>query len=180
MERLEYDRLVELEEAMIDSLWDVLTKANATDTLEQLLDAMGLAHLMRDVLGLEPPLDTWEDGRILVVGDAQCRPKDLAGVAKGLGLDPSRIEYVDADEATNYDFTRLEYSPKWCAVLFGATPHSTRGKGEDSSLITHMERCRDRYPEVRRLTANGGLKITKTNFRNELRSLMEEGIVAAG
>ena len=84
-------------------------------------------------------------------------------MAKDLGLDPGRIEFVDADEATNYDFTKLEYSPRWCAVLFGATPHSTRGKGSDTSTITHMENNRDRYPEVRRLYANGALKITKTN-----------------
>lgn len=180
MERLEFDQLVELEDAIIDNLWDALTKANADGSLKQLLSSIGLSHLVQEVLGIEPPLKTWREGKILVVGDAQCRPKDLIGVAKDLGIGQTRIEYVDIDKITNYDFTKLEYSPNWCAVLFGATPHSTKGKGRDSSTLSHMEKHRDRYPEVRRLQANSRLKITKTNFRETLQSLIAEGFVVAG
>lgn len=180
MERLEYEQLVELEDAIIDNLWEVLAKANAEDSLERLLTSMGLSYLTKDVLGIEPPLKTWQDGKILVVGDAQCRPKDLAGVAKDMEISPKRIEYIDSGEATNYDFTQLEYSPRWCAVLFGATPHSTKGKGGDSSTIAHMENNRDRYPEVLRLRANNQLKITKTNFREALSKLMDAGLLEVG
>lgn len=179
MESLGYDQLIDLEEAILDNLWDALTKANADGSLEQLLSSIGLAHLLKEVLGIEPPLNTWGDGRILVVGDAQCRPKDLMGVAKSMGINPRRIEYIDSNEATNYDFAQLEYSRNWCAVLFGATPHSTKGRGEDSSIIAHLEKNRERYPEVRRLHANKRLKITKTNFRETLQSLIDKGIVVA-
>ena len=177
MEHLEYDQLLELQDAIIDNLWGIVTKANADGSLEQLLSSMGLSYLTKEVLGIEPPLKTWGNGKILVVGDAQCRPKDLMGVAKGRGIASERIEYVDASEATNYNFTRLEYSPNWCAVLFGAMPHSTKGKGEESSTISHMEKNRDRCPVVKRLYASNQLKITKSNFREALQSLITEGIV---
>ena len=180
MEALDHDQLIDLEDAIIDNLWDVLTRRNVEGTLDKLLREMGLYDELAGLLGIAKPLETWGEGKILVVGDAQCRPKDLVGVAKAMGIKAERIEFVDVDEATNYDFSHLEYSPKWCAVLFGATPHSTKGKGEDSSTITHMENNRDRYPEVVRLHANSQLKITKTNFREALTGLMNAGLLAAG
>lgn len=180
MSTLDEGQLIDLEEGIIDNLWSLLTRRNAEGTLDRLLRDMDLYDELVDLLGIPKPLDTWKDGKILVVGDAQCRPKDLVGVAKSMGISSERMVFVDVDEATNYDFAQLEYSPRWCAVLFGATPHSTKGKGEDSSTITHMENNRDRYPEVRRLHANSRLKITKTNFRNELNSLMDAGLLEAG
>lgn len=180
MSVLEENQLIDLEESIIDNLWALLTRRNAEGTLDRLLRDMDLYDELVDLLGIPKPLDTWKDGKILVVGDAQCRPKDLMGVAKSMGIRSDRVVFVDVDEATNYDFTQLEYSPRWCAVLFGATPHSTKGKGKDSSTITHMENNRDRYPEVRRLYANSKLKITKTNFRNELTSLIDAGLLEAG
>lgn len=126
-----------------------------------------------------PALETWSEGKVVVFGDAQARPRDLYGVAKTLGIERSRIEFVDYRESEHYDFRKLEYNHNVVAVMFGANPHSVRGKGSFSSVIVRMERQRDVFPRVIRLYANGGLKVTKTNFRTKLAELIDAGLLAA-
>ena len=57
-------------------------------------------------------------------------------------------------------------------------PHSTHGKDEFSSVINRMENT-EGFPCVRRATANGGLKITKTNIKQILREELESGFLVA-
>lgn len=179
MALLDADQLLELEDLIMDELTCVLARKNVDGTLERLLDDMGLADLLTSILELPVRLKTWSDGYILVVGAPQGMEHDLRGAAKTMGVDPERIDFVPYEDATNYVYKNLEWSPKWCAVLFGASPHSGRGKGEDSSILAHLESHRERYPEVRRLVAGGRLKDTMSNFRRELSKLIDEGMVIA-
>ena len=179
MRRLSEDELLMLEEDVLDGLWDTLEAANASGSLGLLLNALGMSELVEKHLREPGALFTLPEGKILVVGARPRMEEDLRGVAKTLGVSSGRIEFLRYEDTTNYDFRKLEYSYAYCAVLFGHAPHSARGKGEDSSIITHIEGHRERYPECRRLYAGGENKVTKTSFRDALTSLMGEGLVMA-
>ncbi len=179
MRVLSDDELLLLEEDVLDRLWDALDAANGSGTLGYLLNVLGMSELVEKHLREPDALLTLPEGKILVVGALPRMENDLRGVAKRLGVSSDRIEFLRYEDTTNYDFRKLEYSYAYCAILFGHAPHSARGKGDDSSIITHIEGHRDRYPECRRLYAGGENKVTKTSFRDALASLMGEGLVAA-
>lgn len=67
--------------------------------------------------------------------------------------------------------------------LFGGgwkgAPYSAKGKGDDSSIITHIEGNREIYPELRRLYVGSENKVTKTSLKNALTGLMDNELVAA-
>lgn len=175
---LDYEQLIELERAIREKLIEILTLKNRDGTLKQFMSDIGMSTLLADMLSQNVRLETWREGRILIVGAPQRMEKDLRGAAKTMGINPERLDFITYDETTNYAFRNLENSPKWCAVLFGAGPHSARDMGKDSSILIHLEKNRDRFPETRRLTAGQRLKVTKTNFKDELAKLIEEGQVA--
>lgn len=179
MDKLGTEELLELQEEILARLPEeiiaVLVRLNANGRLEEFLHLIGMGDLAEG----NEPLETWPEGMVVVFGDARARPKDLCGVAKELGISRDRIVFVNHDESVRYDFRKLEYNHNIVAVMFGAVPHSTSGKGSDSSVIARMERMRDVFPRVIRLTANGSLKVTKTNFRENLESLISAGLLAA-
>lgn len=179
MDKLGTEELLELQEEILTRLPEeitaVLVRLNANGRLEEFLHLIGMGDLAEG----NEPLETWPEGKVVVFGDARARPKDLCGVAKELGISRDRIVFVEHDESVRYDFRKLEYNHNIVAVMFGAVPHSTSGKGSDGSVIARMERMRDVFPKVIRLTANGSLKVTKTNFRENLESLISAGFLVA-
>lgn len=168
-----------VEDVVLDNLSELLAKRNVQGTLGGLLADLGVLDGVNAGLGETNGLRTWPEGKILVVGAPQKMEKDLRGAAKDKGIAPNRLVFVAYDDATNYRFDDMEYQPTYCAILFGCVPHSARGRGGDASVIAHIERHRERYPECRRLTAGGKLKVTMTNFKEALGDLMDEGLVAA-
>ena len=58
--------------------------------------------------------------------------------------------------------------------MVGPAPHSTHEKGNSGSIISEMESHPDMYPRVIRLGSSGGLKITKSDFREKLEQLVRE------
>lgn len=177
MDRLATEELLDLQEEILERLPEcisaVLVTLNMNGRLEELLRMIG----MDDLVDGAEQLEAWPEGKIVVFGDAQARPKDLYGVAKSLGVAKDRVVFVGHDDSVRFDYRTLEYNHAVVAVMFGSIPHSTRGKGADSSVIVRMERQRDVYPRVIRLWANGKLKITKTNFRDNVKSLITQGVL---
>lgn len=178
MDRLTTEELLDLQEEILarlpESITALLISLNTNGRLEEFLYLIG----MGDLVDGKEPLEVWSEGRVIVFGDTQIREKDLFGVAKDMGVSKERIEFIDFNEAKRFDYKTLEYNHKVVAVMFGAVPHSTSGKGSDTSVITKMERKRDVFPKVIRLNANGTLKVTKTNFRESLKELIESGLIA--
>lgn len=118
------------------------------------------------------------DGKILVIGVPSCKLKELQGIFNAFGL-KSRLEcYTDYESIQRYNFSNLMYNDKYRLIIVGPMPHSTYGKDEFSSVINCMENT-EGFPCVRRATANGGLKITKTNIKQILREELEPGFLAA-
>ena len=179
MRILTEDELLQLEEDILDRLWGCLCAANTNGALGLMLNSMGLSNLAETYLRDPDELFTLPEGKILVVGALPRMEVELRGVAKQLGISPDRVEFLRYEDTTNYNFHRLAYNYSYCAILFGHAPHSARGKSDDSSIITHIESNRDRYPTCLRLYAGGENKATKTSLRNALVGLMDDGLVVA-
>lgn len=174
---LEILELVELEEAIMlelpDTISHILSRANRTGVMEELLGMLEMTHLLQPTIRSE----TDRDGKIVVIGESEVTEERLLAIAKGLGLEKKRFEFcLDYDKAQRFDYRKLQYEPSYRVVLFGPIPHSTAGKGESKSTITEIER-KVGYPRVVRLQNGHALKITKNNFKTALMELIDENYI---
>ena len=118
------------------------------------------------------------DGKILIIGETNCKIKDLQGIFNAMGL-KGRLEcHTDYEDIQRYKFNNLMYNNKYRLIIVGPMPHSTYGKDEFSSVINRMENTKG-FPCVRRAIANGGLKITKTNIKQILQEELNSGFLVA-
>lgn len=174
---LEINELVDLEEAILqelpETLSHILSKANRTGQMDELLDMLEMTHLLQPTVKSE----TYRDGKIVVIGESEVTEERLLNIAKGLGLEKKRFEFcLDYDKAQRFDYRKLQHEPNYRLVLFGPVPHSATGKGESSSIITEMERKLG-YPRVVRLQGNRALKITQNSFKVALKELIDENYI---
>ena len=163
---LEYEELEEI----LDKIQDKVISANRLGQLETLLSSWGLS----DLLGTESAYATDPKGKIVVIGGSEVKENILLGIIKSLGIDKDRFEFhLDYNETQKYDYKKLRYKPNYRVVMFGPTPHSSTGKHYSSSVIAEMKNHQG-YPRVEVLSANNANKITKSNFRQTLESLIRE------
>ena len=165
MKKLNNEELAEL----LDEIDKRISDANRYGMLEELLRKAGWLDLIRETTEYQP----YENGIIVVIGESEVKESVLTGIAKKYGISKDRLEFcLDYEKAKNYEYRKLQYAPKYRAVLFGPVPHSTSGKEDFSSVITNMEQTAG-YPQVIRITESNGihLKITKTSFSTALSKL---------
>lgn len=159
----------ELEE-VIEAVTAKITLANRTDTLEELLERWGLQDLIRK----DSFYDTDPKGKIVVIAGTQVKEKDLLGVVKSLGLDKNRFEFcLEYEKTKMYNYKKLRYNPNYRVVMFGAVPHSSKGKNDSGSVISEMQ-TNEGYPRVLALSDGNCAKLTKSNFKEGLQKLIEE------
>ena len=158
-----------------DVLDDLLLEYDQREMLEEFLSMLKMSSLLE----IEEVLHTFPHGKIYLMGDSAVKEKDLIGISESLGISKDRIVRVQFNDTVNFDYSIFENNPKIGAVMFGPMPHKTEGCGDYSSVIARMEDHREMYPRVIRLMANGVLKITKTNFKSELKNLLDSGLLVA-
>lgn len=155
--------------AMLNEVFNKIRKeaqlANAKGGLDAYLDKFGIDTMTTEV-------QEKRGKKILVVGvNTGIRVKDIKGLFKKYGV-AERLETLEYDESTNYNFHDLAYSDAYLCVMFGPVPHSTVGRKSSSSIVEEMEAQTEMYPKIIRLTdTNGNLKMTKNNLRKALESL---------
>lgn len=170
---LNIEELEDIIKKVKDSIDGIITLANRTGNLDELLNNMGLASLLHKKSAYE----TEKNGKIVVIGQSKVKKEILVGIINKLGLDKNRFEFcLDYNESKTYNYKKLRYSPKYRVVMFGPVPHSSVGKNDSSSVIAEMKN-EEGYPCVRVLDGSNGLKITKTNFKKELYKLIEENYI---
>ena len=173
---LNHIELIELEDSLASELLSVLSKCNRSGELDNLLNALvsfGFSNPYKSA-AYNAEHDTFKDGKIVVVGDSEIKEEQLKGIAKALNIDKNRFEFVlGYGDAKKYNYSKLRYNSSYRVVMFGPVPHSTPGKGSFASTISNIEQS-DGYPKVVRLTSNNQLKITKTNFRETLETLLKQ------
>lgn len=148
----------------------VLSKLNRSGGLEEFLNTLDMA----DLLETQQEIYSYKDGKIVVIGGSEVKEEILLSIAKKLGLDKSRFEFcLDYKQIQKYDFKKMQYAPQYRVVLFGPSPHSGHGKGDSGSILAEVEKS-PAYPRVERLVSGNELKITKSNFREMLKRLIED------
>lgn len=120
-------------------------------------------------------------GKIVIIGGAEMKRNKFEGMIKNkYGLSnleiQKKFELVFEYEGLNhYNFNKLS-KYDYAVILIGPVPHSVRGKGNFSSLITMLESNKDNfYPPVYRLSQEDS--ITKSQVENALDKLIEDGLI---
>ncbi len=159
--------------------------ANATGDLISLLDKLGISYKQKD--SEEEKVSSGNPlGKVLIIGESAVKQNNITGMLKDpeFGFSNSsiqkRFEFVfEYETLSSYSFNKLS---KWnyAVILAGPMPHSVKGRGSETSLLTTLENNKDDfYPPVVRLTANEQLKITKQNVHDIILDLMKKGVIAA-
>lgn len=174
------NELVALEEALRQrfdtDLTRILCDLNRAGELEDALGMWGLDDLLCSDDGYKVD----KMGKILIVGDSQVKKELLISVAKDLGINKNRLEFVlSYAEAKKYNMSRIQYNRDYCLILFGPVPHSGVSKGDFSSEITAVMSTPG-FPPMKRLISNEQLKITKNNFKQALEDALDAGIIRKG
>lgn len=163
-----------LKEVLYNNFSEILFRVNYSGQLSELLNVLGLESLLP-----YQRVNSKKQGVILVIGQSEVKQNKLLAVAKDLGFDKNRFEFcLDYNEAKTFPYRKMQYSPKYSAVLVGAMPHSVKDKGDFSSMITAMEK-QEGYPPVIRMGSNE-LKITKSNFEQALKGLLNQNLLRGG
>jgi hypothetical protein len=172
-----------LEDYIVTQLPDILTyvleSANESGRLRELLELLHLDRLLPQSYTSTP----YSTGKILVFAGKTVKEKDLLGVAKSLGISKERFVFYDYEQAKAFQYDSLECNAGISAILFGSVPHKTVGTENNNSVIANIERKADEgiiWAPVVRLHANNELKLTKTNFREALSQLIDDGSIAVG
>ncbi|MGG0716278.1 hypothetical protein ABE096_01585 [Robertmurraya massiliosenegalensis] len=168
------DQLLDIIAEASYRLHSELRAAGRKNKLQEYLISIGMGDLFpeeKDAYKFE----SYPDGKILIIGRNEVKPQVIIGTLKDLGIPKEQIELcLGYDEAKTYPYNKLQYNPKYRAVLFGPLPHSVVGKGESSSIITHLE-TNEGFPRVIRLTANNELKMTKSSLKSAVSELLHTG-----
>jgi len=113
------------------------------------------------------------DLKILLFGDSQVRKNDLYGIAKNFGLSIDQLELrTDYDKNKNFDIRGIQYKCQYSGILIGAISHSSKGKGDYSSIVETLQK-EGGYPlNIALRDCNGALKVTKENFKKGLNEIL--------
>ena len=166
-----YDLTYRLEEEFHSNLNKILSSLNQSGQLIKILSMMGLENLL-------PQDKVFHNTKkiIVVIGQSNTKVDKLIGVAKELGFHKEQFLFcLDYNDAKTFQYKKLQYSPKYAAVLVGAIPHSTKDKGGFSSIISALEH-QNGYPPVIRI-GNNELKITKSSFKQSLSDLISKKLL---
>ena len=162
----------ELREEIDEKLTGILCRLNRTGQLEDFLKMVECDHLLKS----ENKYRVYKNGKIVVLGQSDVRADVLLISANKLGIAKDRLElYLDYEDGKKFDIKKLEYNPKYSAVLVGPMGHSGVGKGDYGSVISAMEQ-KEGYPPVIKLGGDS-LKITKSNFKKTLLELLNNNII---
>lgn len=164
-----------LEPVLNDSLLPILITLNQNGRLAQFLDIIDQRELLDpDVSGFVP----LRDKKILILGDSRIKDEHIYKTLGEQGISKDRIELHTEYEPSKINVDSLKYTSEYSLILLGPIPHSMTGKGPYSSVVTRLE-TEIGFPPVKRLTAGGELKITKTSLIKALEEALYEELVVA-
>ncbi len=111
--------------------------------------------------------------KILIIGEEHhLKKNDIVGIAKSLNIDKDKIDLIlDYNRIVNINFASLECSGVYSDIIFGANPHSTKDKGDFSSITEKIKQNQQNYPKLHLLRTNNSaneLKLTKTSLKEAL------------
>lgn len=121
------------------------------------------------------------DGKIVIIGGSEMKRNKFEGMVKSkYGLSNTEIQkrfelVLEYEGLNHYNFNKLSKFD-YAVILMGPAPHSVKGKGNYSSLITMLEANQENfYPPVHRLSQDA--PITKSQVEIALDDLISKGII---
>lgn len=169
----------------LDDRWDaVIAKLNTNGRLEELFELVGYDFNSDDGRTTRP----FKDKKIVIIGASRLGKQDLLDTCKEMGFSEERFDlHLDYETVKMKDFIAAYRNNMNCsAILLGPMPHSAKGKGCYSSLISAM-RTQEGFAPVRVLGERRGSnnnvvppKITKSELQNALQELITSGLVDVG
>lgn len=174
---LTVEELSELEDKVMEEIPHKITTAlirlNRNGGLEEFLTILD----MKDLLEEQQEFYSYKEGKIAVIGGTEIKEGVFLGIAKKLGIDKSRFEFcLHYKQIQKYNFKKMQYALQYRVILFGPLPHSGYGKVGSGSILAEVEKS-SAYPRVERLVSGNELKITKSNFRDKLKKLIDEDYI---
>ncbi len=152
-----------------DRMRETLIRLNQAGKIESLLELLGIQNQYGE-------LTVAKSSKILVIGQSEVKVKVFQHIAKAMGMDKARFEFcLEYKKAKGYNFRHLQYSDKYALVIVGPMPHSTRDKGDFSSVIARMEH-EEGYPPIMR-TGSNSLSLSKSSFEQALKTALAEGVI---
>ncbi len=147
---------------------------NMIDKLNDVVKFTGIGKCLPEK---DSSFSTLKNGKILVLGFTPLRVKDINGIFKIFGISKDRVELcVLKEDIKVFDSKKLEYNPKYSAVLVGPVPHKTVSTGDFDNLISKLENT-EGYPPVKRTCSSIELKITNSSLKKAIRELIDEGVI---
>ena len=107
--------------------------------------------------------------KILIIGNLSGNINDYINAAKSLGIKPGNLEFVGYEEFKRFNAEKLKNSLEYSDLIFGPTPHKTKGMGDTSSFLALAEKNTGQFPKVIRSEANSidrHLKFSISSFKN--------------
>ena len=165
------DELEDISKQIYDALPAAIQKLNRYGQLDSLLDLLGINKSATDYK------KTIRKGKILVLGQLDTSVESICKIGEKYKISRKRFEIVsEYDDCANFDYKNLQYSQKYCMIMFGPQPHKGKNIGDNNSGIAAVEKF-DFYPPSIRV---GHLKITKSSFEAALRQCINEGYIEKG
>lgn len=165
------DELEDISKQIYDALPAAIQMLNRYGQLDSLLDLLGINKSATDYN------KTIRKGKILVLGQLDTSVESICKIGEKYKISRKRFEIVsEYDDCANFDYKNLQYSQKYCMIMFGPQPHKGKNIGDNSSGIAAVEKF-DFYPPSIRV---GHLKITKSSFEAALRQCINEGYIEKG
>ena len=136
-----------------------LEMAQENECLDELIDKYGIIMETYDM-----PVN--KRMKILVIGQLAGKLNDyIMNAKKKLGLSADSFEFVsDYNKITNYNIERLRYSDTYSDIICGTIPHSIKGMGDNTSIISLIEQNQSEYPKLVKASANEALKLSINSF----------------
>lgn len=172
---LGYEEVLEIIPEINDIIYERVIRANQIGNLKEYLREIDVYQYLYDDDDMKQ-ITSYSHGMIAVIGESDVKKNHLIGIAKSLGLSKDRFEFcLNYEEIKQFNFSKLK-NPKYRVVLAGPMPHSIQGKGKFDSMIDMMKNTEE-YPRIEMLKSSNELKISKSNFREALESLLGEGYI---
>ena len=113
--------------------------------------------------------------KILVLGACDIGANVMQGIAKNyFGFEKSDIDF-ETDYYKSMDVAgRLLNGSKYKIVILGAMPHSVKGKGDDSSIVTALKNNSNVPIVCECRSKSGELKVTRESFKNALSEVCQK------
>lgn len=165
-----YEELIEF---AINEFREKFNLADRTEMLQDFLEKCGLQKSQDKYYSLCNNFEHFEKPKYVVIGASAVQDSDIYNIFEEFGIDESQVElYTDFKLLKKLDISKFRNKDKYAGILISAMQHSTISKSRFSSPIARLESEKAFFPPFRKLSANKELKITSTNLKESLSSLL--------